>query len=199
MNDAARQAELYGRIWKEDPNYGTAAHDVYDTVRHRIAPHMGRVLSGGDGVHVVDFGAGDGRFIREMYEQYRADTGTGVDLHMPAQRPDWMHWEQVPMWESRARGHFAISTDTLEHLPTDKVDQSLRRIAIAAPHGFLRISLKEDRYGTERGLHLHETVWPSWRWLERILAAGIHPMSHRTYFDVYDYDEKREAALEVWY
>jgi hypothetical protein len=199
MNDAARQAELYGRIWKEDSNYGTAAHDVFDTVRHRIAPHMSRVLLGGEHVHVVDFGAGNGRFLYEMADQQLLTSATGVDVYSPEKGPGWLHWDQSPIWDSVARGHFAISTDTLEHLPTDKVDQSLRRIAIAAPHGFLRISLKEDRYGTERGLHLHETVWPSWRWLERILAAGIHPMSHRTYFDVYDYDEKREAALEVWY
>jgi hypothetical protein len=194
MNDAARQAELYGRIWKEDPNYGTAIKDVVDTVLNRILPHFERVVAD-DRAHVVDFGAGDGRFLTLLLRGRRIGSGTGVDLHRPAVLGPCLHWEQVPMWESRARGHFAISTDALEHLPPDRVQESLDRIAAAAPHGFLRISLTEDRYGTERGLHLHESVFSSTSWRAKLALAGIMHSSYRVYLNA----AGDEQALEVWY
>lgn len=199
MNDAERQEILYSRIWNEDPDYGTHARDVKDTVAHRIAPHMRRALPGFKDcefyVHVVDFGAGDGRFLWEMDRQKLHTGCTGVDLCEPANRPGWMRWERVPMWESKARGHYVISTDALEHLPPEMVDRTLCVIGLAAPHGFLRISLKEDRYGTERGLHLHESVFSSGEWMRRMRVCGITPTSYRVYLEL----DGSEGALEVWY
>jgi hypothetical protein len=194
MNDAARQTDLYEGIWQADPSYGTAECDVTDTVLHRIGPHMQRLFDT-DLQHVVDFGAGDGRFLKALMAYGYAHHGTGVDLHMPPRQPH-MSWVQLPMWAMlNVRSGYVISTDALEHLPPDRVPDALASIALTAPHGFLRISLKEDRYGTDRGLHLHESVFPASEWLRLLRDARIEPTSYRVYFDA----DRVEAAIEVYF
>src|SRR5690606_14804258 len=174
----------------DDPGYGTRLADVIDTVEHRIAPHLRRLFVGR--TRVADFGAGDGRFLHVLWNQDRIHTGIGVDLHQPAMLEGWLLWAKQPLWRPiEYRADYAISTDTLEHLPPEKVQEALRNIAATAPHGFLRISNRQDRYGTERGLHLHETVEPPEWWLEQLLFAGFPPLhSWRVY---------PGHALEVWY
>jgi len=192
---AARQATLYGDIWEHDPNYGTAQHDVEDTVVHRIAPHMRRLYPHRP-VDVVDFGAGDGRFLWAMYDRGLISRATGVDLYEPQKLPGWMSWRKQPLWRYNAlSADYAISTDALEHLPPELVSTALAEIRASAPRGFLRISLKEDRYGTERGLHLHESVFSSAEWLIFLRDRGIEPTSYRVYLEA----DGREGALEVYF
>lgn len=194
VDDKKRQEELYRGIWEKDPNYGTAYSDVEDTVEHRIVPHMLRLGLKAD-VSIIDFGAGDGRFLRYL-GNFGMRYGTGVDLHIPDAMPAWIEWVQAPMWLADMVGYdYVISTDALEHLPPSKVAASLEKIAQSAPHGFLRISLVEDRYGTERGLHLHESVFPAATWLHICRNAEIKVTSYRVYFG----EGRREHALEVWF
>lgn len=187
---AERQAALYRAIWQADPSYGTRLSDVVDTVLHRIAPHMARVLSIPANC-VVDFGAGDGRFLRAMHCAALLHLGVGVDLHQPADLPRWLGWRRQPLWEPLdIVADYAISTDTLEHMPPDLVPAVLKNIHACAPHGFLRISNRQDTYGTERGLHLHETVNPPEWWLGKLQAIGFKLHSWRIY---------PGQAMEVWY
>lgn len=189
VDHAQRQADLYRGIWTADPEYGTRESDVLDTVRHRIVPHMARLPLAGK-VRVVDFGAGDGRFLRAMWHQGWCSRGLGVDVFEPG-LDDWLDWLVCPLWDAVVGGFdYVLSTDTLEHMPPAMVPQTMQRISVAAPHGFLRISTRQDIYGTERGLHLHETVEePDW-WLERCREAMIAPTSWRVY---------PGHALEVWW
>jgi hypothetical protein len=187
---AARQAALYQDIWAADPSYGTREADVKDTVIHRILPHMRRLPE--MPVTVVDFGAGDGRFLEELDWQrpIPRQHGIGVDVSEP-EHASWIEWHQQVLWQPLdVKADYAISTDTLEHIPTEMVPTTLKNIAVTAPHGFLRISTKQDIYGTERGLHLHETVEPPEWWLEQVRAAGITPSSWRIY---------PGHAVEIWF
>lgn len=184
---AERQKALYQGIWSQDPSYGTREADVVDTVAHRIAPHIKRI---GPVEIAVDYGAGDGRFLREMYDRYLMEYGIGVDFNDRVVVFPWLTWFVEPLWHgSPIAADYAISTDTLEHMPTEMVPAVLRRIA-GHKHGFLRISTKQDIYGTERGLHLHETVQPPEWWLEQARAAGIEPSSWRIY---------PGHAVEIWF
>lgn len=196
--DAKRQIELYQGIWSEDRSYGTAAKDVRDTVCHRIMPHIERIQME---THrpirsVIDFGAGDGRFLKSLQSYKVFYRLAGVDVYQPPDLGTYWDWYQKPMWEPiAARFDYAISTDALEHLPPSKVHATLENIACCAPHGFLRISLIEDRYGTERGLHLHESVYPAAWWLQHCGLNGIKVTSYRVYLA----DDGTERALEVWF
>jgi hypothetical protein len=184
---ARRQDRLYSEIWAADPNYGTAYADVIDTVVHRIAPHIRRQPSPIESC--ADFGAGDGRFLRAMIHQGLVRHGIGVDLYEPPDL-DGLGWLRMPLWDAAPRTDYVISTDALEHMPTEKVPAVLERIAKCAPHGFLRISTRQDRYGTERGLHLHETVErPSW-WLAQCQSAGIQVTDYKVYIG---------RAAEIWW
>lgn len=193
---AVRQKALYEEIWSKDQSYGTAAKDVEDTVEHRILPHLRRLYIGWRALRVVDFGAGDGRFLRALEPRWPASIwGAGVDVYEPVEHKGFA-WFKQPMWEPLNQTFdYAISTDALEHLPPGMIFATLRNIAASAPHGFLRISLTEDHYGTERGLHLHETVWPGHIWLLHLAGAGIKTTSYRVYLD----DNGADRALEVWF
>lgn len=197
VDDKLRQEELYRGIWASDPDYGTAYSDVEDTVEHRIVPHLRRLGIDAHQSKIIDFGAGDGRFLKMLGNVLgESNRGTGVDLHIPEELPSWIDWVCAPMWLVQPTGFdYVISTDALEHLPPSKVPQSLRNIGQSAPHGFLRISLIEDRYGTERGLHLHESVFPSMEWLFLCAQAGIQVTSYRIYLG----DDRKERALEIWF
>lgn len=192
LDHATRHAQLYGSIWSNDPNYGTRQSDVEDTVDHRIVPHMRRVLIN-ELPTVIDFGAGDGRFLRALAKAGWCYVGIGVDLHEPDEIENWMRWHRQPLWEPLSlpvRAKYVISTDTLEHMPPEMVPAVMKNIANAAAHGFLRISTRQDIYGTERGLHLHETVEePEW-WLTRCREVGINPSSWRIY---------PGHAVEIWW
>lgn len=194
LDHATRHAQLYGSIWSNDPNYGTRQSDVEDTVDHRIIPHMDRALPFSAvprGLTVVDFGAGDGRFLRALYDRGRCIDGIGIDLHKPQSLPKWMRWHVSPLWTpTGAKGDYVISTDTLEHMPPEMVPAVMKNIANAAAHGFLRISTRQDIYGTERGLHLHETVEPPEWWLARCQEVAINPSSWRIY---------PGHAVEIWW
>lgn len=190
-SDAVRQTELYRGIWASDQNYGTRWSDVTDTVVHRIIPHIRRL--GSPVNSVVDFGAGDGRFLKELRQRHHIDTGAGVDVYQPPIMPQWMTWYAQPLWEplpDDTQWDYVISTDTLEHLPIDRVQGALTQVALSAPHGFLRIATKQDIYGTERGLHLHETVKPPEWWCSRCSVAGIDITSVKIYFG---------QAIEIWF
>lgn len=183
---AGRQGELYGRIWGADPDYGTRMIDVWDTVDHRIAPHLSRI---GGVESVIDFGAGDGRFLTAMYHAGLMRTGVGVDFHAPTDLPYCIGWRRQSLWQPiDTVCEYAISTDTLEHIPPDMVPAVIENIRASAPHGFLRISTRQDIYGTVRGLHLHETVEPPEWWLDRLNGFELH--SWRIY---------PGHAIEVWY
>lgn len=187
---AERQTELYQGIWAQDSRYGTRADDVVDTVCHRITPHIRRVF-GTKYLTVVDFGAGDGRFLAVLDAEWpEMLKGTGIDVFEPANKPIWMNWVRAALWNVVEEADYALSTDTLEHMPPEKVAQVLQNIRASAPHGFLRISTKQDIYGTERGLHLHETVQPPEWWIEQARAAGIEPSSWRIY---------PGHAIEIWF
>lgn len=194
VDDKLRQEELYRGIWASDPNYGTAYSDVQDTVEHRILPHIRRLGIDLGVSRVVDFGAGDGRFLEVLGNSWGMNRGVGVDLHTPDELPYWISWVTAPMWLADVKGEYVISTDALEHLPPSKVYASLEKIAKAAPHGFLRISLVEDRYGTARGLHLHETVLCASQWRSLLYSAGIKLSSYKVYLR-----DGEEHALEVWF
>lgn len=183
-----RQERLYADIWAADPLYGTAPSDVDETITHRIAPHIRRLPS--KVMHCVDFGAGDGRFLRVMIGRGLIQRGTGIDLHQPDRIP-LVDWIRVPLWLAEpASADYTISTDALEHMPPEKVPQVLRRIAESSPHGFIRVSTREDRYGTIRGLHLHETIEePHW-WLIECERAGLAVSDFKVY---------KGRAMECWW
>lgn len=187
---AERQSSLYSRIWNVDPAYGTRASDVADTVLHRVLPHLRRVYDW-HALRVVDFGAGDGRFIAGLADELPNAVFLGVDVYQPEALPPRTQWARTVLWEaSGVDADYAISSDTLEHMPPDMVPAVLRNIARTAPHGFLRISTRQDIYGTDRGLHLHETVEPPEWWLARCREAGITPSSWRVY---------PQHAVEIWF
>lgn len=197
MSGAMKDAEVYTKIWSDDPNYGTAPSDVVDTVDHRILPHMRRVFKDKPPVTVADFGAGDGRFLDLMKQRGMLIAGIGIDIVRPAVLPDWLTWHKQELWRpvNGPQADYVISTDALEHMRPETLKGCIYQIKFMAPHGFLRISLQEDAYGTARGLKLHPSLFSSHEWRQMLTTVGIEPTS----FKVYLGKRRAEQALEVWF
>jgi hypothetical protein len=66
-------------------------------------------------------------------------------------------------------------TDVMEHIPPEHVDAVLLNLRKASGKAaFLGIALFEDGFGPQIiGAHLHLTIRPSARWIERIKVAGF--------------------------
>ncbi len=187
------RSDLYRSIWERDPTYGTAPEWVADTVEHRIAPFMRRHGISGD--VVIDFGAGDGRYLVEMQQRGLCRMGIGVDYLKPAAVPPNLLWFAQDMslaLPHKGKVQFAISADALEHLPPSSVGPTLKNMTAAALHGWARVSLVEDTYGTSRGLQLHETLVSSSAWLQ-LFRMYVRLLEYRVYLDA----DGKERALEV--
>lgn len=84
-------------------------------------------------------------------------------------------FHQLSLWDPEIRGlpqtDLAISTDVMEHIPEDKVDYVLDRIAETAPLAFFRIAMHADSPTqiAKRGGALHVTVKPEQWWREKLL------------------------------
>lgn len=193
MSQVRDRATLYRDIWKLDPHYGTASEWVADTVDHRIAPYMRRCATPRPCI-VVDWGAGDGRYLWSLRARGIASQCIGVDFHRPIELPPWIQWHQGDMASLTAQGDFAISADALEHAPLTDIPAILTNMRQCAPHGWARISLIDDPYGPRHGmdLELHEAVLPASEWLRLLKQAGMVIAEFRVYYEHGD-----ERALEV--
>lgn len=189
-----QQGDLYRSIWASDSNYGTAPEWVADTIDHRIAPFMRR--HGFSGETTIDFGAGNGRYLVQMQKRGLCRMGIGIDYYTPASVPAWALWFAQDMsapLQFKGKADFAISCDALEHLSPLAVYATLRNMHAAATHGWARVSLIEDTYGTARGLQLHETLVSAREWLLMFGAHGMRPLEYRVYLD----EHGTERALEL--
>ena len=70
----------------------------------------------------------------------------------------------------RERYEFLISTDVLEHIPTEDVPAVLAHLRRLSAHAFLRISTRPARTILPDGRNAHFTIWPGEQWLEAIRA-----------------------------
>ena len=73
-------------------------------------------------------------------------------------------------------GTIAYCTDVMEHIPPERVMDTLRGVLAAAPKVFLQISTVDDEMGEIIGQTLHLTVQPMSRWIEQIDSIGTHKL-----------------------
>jgi 2-polyprenyl-3-methyl-5-hydroxy-6-metoxy-1,4-benzoquinol methylase len=102
---------------------------------------------------ILEIGSGDGTTMFEL-KKLGHDV-TGIDVHSTS--PDIL---ECPVWRLPfADGEFdvAISTDVLEHLPTDMVEQSVKELERVAKRQIHVIACFRDRQRVE-GEIVHKTV-----------------------------------------
>lgn len=119
-----------------------------------------------NGSTLVDLGCGTGRAGKRLSSRFKvtlfdiADNCLDPGISLP-----FVHGV---LWEALPKADWGFCCDVLEHIPTDKVDEVLDRMSDAYKGVYLRIFLKEDKFGKEIGEDLHLTVKPYCWWDEKI-------------------------------
>lgn len=166
MIDALRDAEQakYAAIWQR-PDYRLVCHGLRLWQEHRsIFPE--RVES------AVDIGCGTGRLFEQWCDE--GIDGYGVDLVAsidPAHRfPDRL--TTACLWDMQLPRRFdlGVCADVMEHIPPERVDDVLERIADCCDAAVLQIANYPSSFGDEGPLHL--TLQPAEWWLAAIRRHG---------------------------
>jgi hypothetical protein len=114
----------------------------------------------------ADFGCGTGRVVKRLRDLgYWA---TGVDIAGNALEES-VPFVQAALWDVQKlpRVDYALCTDVLEHIPTERVRDTLKAISGAVRVAcYLNIDTIPDSFGVLIGKPLHMTVMPHEAWLE---------------------------------
>jgi hypothetical protein len=116
------------------------------------------------GDSISDFGCGTGRSVRWMIDQ--GFDAVGVDI-TPAGLDQEIPFVQAALWESDKlpQTKYGFSTDVMEHIPRDKIRETLRAIHDSCSVGcYLNIDTLPDHLGQLIGKPLHLTVMEYSKW-----------------------------------
>ena len=165
MDLAAAERQKYDDVWLHD-EYRRKCHSVtlWNTERHLFPKQFDSAL---------DIACGLGLLFYYWNEQ-------GVDAYacdishncLSAEARKYEHkFIQGPLWELSLPEpvDVGVCTDVMEHIPTDKVDDSLRRIADSCRRTVFKIAQFNSVY---LGYDLHLTKEPLEWWQNRMLAIG---------------------------
>ena len=127
--------------------------------------------AGATGGTVIDYGTGTGRAAVKL-------TNAGFDVTLvdlvgncldPVAYTKLGH--KLVLEDPRYyldKSDFAFCTDVLEHIPPEKINQTLAAIQDRCSYGFFSISYTEDSLGRLIGEKLHLTVKPHIWWLNKL-------------------------------
>ncbi len=153
----------------------------------KVSPGLEYVQSAVDllaipkGASVADFGCGTGRCVSWLLA--RGYAAIGVDITATAiEEP--VPFVQAALWDASALPavDYGFSTDVLEHVPPERVQDVLKAIHGACRVGcYLNIDTIPDAFGVVIGKTLHLTVQPA-EWWERELKA-VWPVVELVQYD----------------
>jgi hypothetical protein len=131
-----------------------------------------------DGASVADFGCGTGRVVKHLircgYDAIGVDiAGNALEEAVP--------FVQAALWDLDAMPpvEYAICTDVLEHIPTERVRDTLRAIRSSVSSAcYLNIDTIPDSFGVNIGKALHMTVMghESWELLLKEFWPHVQPI-----------------------
>lgn len=162
-NPATEESERakYEQIWELD-SYRRVSPGL-ENVEQAMA-----LLDMPEGASVADFGCGTGRAVKHLilagYDAVGVDiAGNALEEAVPFVRAALWNEDALP------RVEYGICTDVLEHIPTERVRDTLRAIHGAVSKAvYLNIDTIPDLFGVNIGQSLHLTVM-SHDWWESIL------------------------------
>lgn len=166
------EREKYEAMWKVDA-YRKVSPGLaeVDAARRLLGMPIGQDA---DCASVADFGCGTGRSTSQFAEWgYRA---VGVDIAGNALECN-VPFVQAALWDADKlpKVDYGFSVDVLEHIPTEKVDDTLAAIHGACAVGcYLNIDTIPDAFGVLIGQTLHETVQPGEWWEDKLRALWPH-------------------------
>ena len=165
------QRAIYERMWDED-SYRERSPGMrfLDRALAQVKPEPGH--------RIIDLGCGTGRVCTELV--YRGFTDvTGLDIAANACKEfngpviETCLWE----WEGAEFYDVALCFDVMEHIPTERVKQTLERISMHVDTAYFQIANFVCHEGDKFGYHLHPTVKPMRWWVEQMRDVGFNVLS----------------------
>lgn len=173
MNLTEQEKTKYEQVWSHDA-YRKFSPGVFAIEQLPVRQFFNGCST------VLDVGCGSGKAAKRLIQMgYRVagfDIATNcldndlVDVGFKLyQGCVWEDLDKVP------KHHALFCTDLMEHIPTDKVQDSLIAMRQVCEHGvFFGIAMFSDGFGPKLlGTPLHLTVRPSNWWLSEIEKAGF--------------------------
>lgn len=125
------------------------------------------------GVRIGDFGVGCGRAAQEL--KNRGFDVIGIDITRDCLDPDVeIDFLEASLWDLPGwlQVDIGYCTDVMEHIPTEKVHDTLQSIKGACTTGcFFQIATFRDSFGRRIGETLHLTVQDTAWWEEQMKAV----------------------------
>ena len=138
-----------------------------------------------EGATVVDLGCGTGRVSAALQQQ--GFQVTAVDIAANACREFHGSFVEACLWdlpETLGKFAFGFRADVMEHIPTERVDDTLSNIANHVDECYFQIANFVCHEGDKIGEHLHLTVRPMTWWLDALSEyftphiVHAHPKHH---------------------
>jgi len=160
METAAREKEKYDRM-HNIPGYSPGPGVAHVRTAEGYMPK---------GCSVIDFGTGTGDAVAAFLS--RGFDAWAVDISKEGLRHDLGEkFLQGPLWalpDGLPAADWGFCCDVMEHIPPDKVEESLRQMAGRVANCFFAISGVPDSWGKKIGETLHLTVRPCPWWFARL-------------------------------
>lgn len=144
----------------------------------RVAPAMEFVQEAVDrlgikhGQSIADYGCGTGRATKWFADQ--GFEAVGIDIAENALEEDVPFVRQA-LWHELPKTDFGFSTDVIEHIPPNKVRETLEAMRDATRLGcYLNIDTIDDSFGVRIGQPLHLSVMEFEQWEELIREVWPH-------------------------
>lgn len=154
MLQFASEADKYRWVWDNASPHGKS-HGLELWEAHREifgAPQT-----------AVDLGCGRGRLVERWLSE--GIDGWGVDIAPNSIDDDAIRDRIITADIAEFTGSYdlAVCTDVLEHIPAQRLEQTVSAVLATAPHVVLKIANFESHF---KGVNLHPTMRPREFWLE---------------------------------
>ena len=181
MNLTQQEKTKYEQVWSHN-QYRNFSPGLAAITQQPVPQLLGYKTT------VLDVGCGSGKASQRLIELGYQVSGFDIAdncLDRDTKEAFGFQFYQGCIWEDLGKvpkHHAVFCTDLMEHLPTDRVHDSLVAMREVCTHGvFLGIALFADGFGPKLlGTPLHLTVKPYQWWLAEIASAGLDV----TYFAV---------------
>lgn len=171
------EKQKYLKTWGLDAyrNYAPGEHLVYD--------FMG-VVKPRAGAEILDLGTGTGRAALRLHNLgYQVIPVDIAENCLDPQVRDELAgklviqylWDDLPTCKQINKlelDNYGFCTDVMEHIPPEKVDDTLANFARHIRHLFFQICFRKDHFGEEVGEDLHLTVRSFKWWLNKLSLYG---------------------------
>lgn len=164
-NRPMTEVEKYRAMWAHDSYRDVAPGELVADAFLQVAQPTGTV---------IDFGCGTGRGALKLAQAGLSVTCVDFTENSRDEAAKCLPFVLCDFSESEVPAHadYGYCTDVMEHIPPDRVDQTIQNVMRACGRVFFQISTVPDQMGSLIGQQLHLSVHPHSWWKDKFESLG---------------------------